>query len=56
MQGTCGNETIAYLALETCGLGLDLGIVIPALFPVWKVHMNWKWKLSTSVMLSLGAL
>lgn len=56
VQGTCGDQTIAYVALESAGLIIDLAILILPIVIILKLNMSMKNKLVIVVISSTGGM
>ena len=56
INGSCGDQVAAYLALEVCGLVIDIGIIFLPLPLIWRLTVDHKTKISTSIIFSLGIL
>ncbi|KAI2473859.1 hypothetical protein F4781DRAFT_6301 [Annulohypoxylon bovei var. microspora] len=56
IQGTCGNQTVAYVGLEVCGLLIDIGILALPVYPVLNLNMPMVRRLGLLLVLSTGAV
>lgn len=56
VDGTCGDQIVAYLVLEVFGLLLDFTIVVTPIKIIWSIQMNQKRKISVIFVLSIGVL
>lgn len=57
VSGECGNQVVAYVALESVGALIDLVIlIIPILAIWWKLRMSPQKKLGVSILLLAGVL
>ncbi|KAI1770233.1 hypothetical protein F4818DRAFT_274425 [Hypoxylon cercidicola] len=55
-QGTCGNQTAAFISLEVIGLIIDIAILALPIWFIFSLHMQLKKKVSTIFIMSAGAL
>ncbi|KAI1462298.1 hypothetical protein F4805DRAFT_128586 [Annulohypoxylon moriforme] len=56
IQGTCGNQTAAYVGLEAGGLLIDVWILALPLYPVLMLNMSTMRKVGILFVLSAGAV
>lgn len=56
VDGTCGDQIVAYLVLEVFGLLLDFTILVVPIPFVWRLQMQWIKKISLSFQFSIGVL
>ena len=56
VDGTCGDQIVAYLVLQVFGLLLDFAILVVPIPFLWRLQMQWIKKISTSFQLSIGVL
>lgn len=56
VHGTCGNQAVAYVALESVGLLLDLVIVVLPQRPLFGLRLRLQETLAVSALLSCGSL
>lgn len=56
VQGTCGNQTAAYVSLEVGGLLIDICILASPVYPILKLRLPLKQKILVLFVLSAGAM
>ncbi|KAI1655627.1 hypothetical protein F4813DRAFT_366676 [Daldinia decipiens] len=56
VQGTCGNQTTAYVALEVGGLVIDIAILVIPMISILGLRLNMRRKLGIILMFSAGSL
>ncbi|KAI0848604.1 hypothetical protein F5Y00DRAFT_270087, partial [Daldinia vernicosa] len=56
VQGTCGNQTAAYVALEVSGLVIDIAILAIPIDSILNLDMEPRRKVSTLLIFSAGAV
>lgn len=56
LGGTCGNQLIAYVVLESVGALIDVAIIVVPLPIIWKLRLSWQKKAVVSIFFSVGAL
>ena len=55
-NGACGNETLAYVLLESFGLFIDLLIMVVPIFRISQLDMSLKTRWKVGSVFSLGGL
>lgn len=55
-NGSCGNELLAYVILESCGLVLDLVLVVVPILQIRLLQMSSKRKRQVGSVFSLGGV
>lgn len=56
VDGTCGDQIVAYLILEVFGLLLDFAILVVPIPFVWRLKVERRQKISISFRFSIGVL
>ena len=56
VSGECGDQVVAYVALESVGALIDLVILIIPIPVIWKLQFCQQKKLGVSILLSVGVL
>ena len=56
VSGECGNQVVAYVALESVGALIDVMVLITPIRAVWSLLLSRQNKLRFSILLSVGGL
>ena len=56
VSGECGNQVVAYVALESVGALIDVMVLITPIPAVWSLPLPRQRKLRPSILLSVGVL
>jgi hypothetical protein len=55
-NGSCGNEVVAYVVLEACGLFIDVITMLVPLYWIWGLQLKMHAKIKLLILFSMGGL